>query len=284
MIAVIYSGSRYANWKLAEKGKILAEFQTEGINPYFNDIASILQLLNKNNELITYAEKIKKIYFFGAGASSAKRQQIIHSAFAQFFKYSKITVDHDLKAAALATCGDSPGIVSILGSGSNAGYYTGGTLVANNNGLGFILNDEGSANWLGRQLLKNFLTDDMPPPLKGTFIKKYNLDRKVILDKLYKQAHPVLFLASFSEFLLEYQKDEFIRKMVIRGFSLFFDNYIAPLVVSYPDALLYFTGTISAGFEGMLRETAANRNLTITAVVETPIYNVLDYCTKKNYA
>ncbi|HQS53002.1 MAG: hypothetical protein B7X75_08160, partial [Sphingobacteriales bacterium 39-40-5] len=67
MIAVVYSGSRHADWKLAEKGKTISEFKTPGINPFFNDENYITQFLNKNIHLINNAEKIKWVYFFGAG-------------------------------------------------------------------------------------------------------------------------------------------------------------------------------------------------------------------------
>jgi glucosamine kinase len=38
MIAVVYSGSHYADWRLADKDRrTIASFKTNGINPYFND-------------------------------------------------------------------------------------------------------------------------------------------------------------------------------------------------------------------------------------------------------
>ena len=86
MIAIIYSGSRYANWKLAGKINEVVDVRTNGINPFFNDEKFILQLLNKNSKLINYAEQIKKIYFFGAGASSKERKEIIKTALSKFFK------------------------------------------------------------------------------------------------------------------------------------------------------------------------------------------------------
>lgn len=282
MIAVVYSGSRYANWKLAERGKVLADFKTEGINPYLSDSASIVNLLNNTNELITYAEKIKRIYFFGAGASSPQRQEIVHSAFTEFFRFGKTVVEHDLKAAAIATCGDNPGIVGILGSGSNAAFYTGKSVKANNYGLGFILNDEGSANWLGRRLLKAYLTETMPASFRNTFQKKFTLDRKQILDKVYKQPQPVLFLASFSEFLHENRNHEYVSGLVKEGFSLYFENYIMPLAQQYPDAPLHFAGTVASGFEDQLREAAASRNLAIKSIVKAPLNRVLNYYTHKN--
>ena len=64
MIAVVYSGSRNADWKLAEKGRIVCDVKTPGINPFFNDERTITAILTKNHQLISYAEDIKRIYFF----------------------------------------------------------------------------------------------------------------------------------------------------------------------------------------------------------------------------
>ncbi len=71
MIAVVYSGSNYAEWRLADKGRTVASFKTGGINPYFNDEKYIIQQLSKNINLIHHAEEIKRIYFFGAGSFSS---------------------------------------------------------------------------------------------------------------------------------------------------------------------------------------------------------------------
>ncbi len=161
MIAVVYSGSNYADWRLADKGRTIATFKTSAINPYFNDEKHILQLLNKNINLIHHAEEIKRIYFFGAGASTNDLKLVIHNAFSQFFKFGKVTVDHDIQAAAIACCKNTPGIISICGSGSNAAWYDGRKVKPNNYGLGYILADEGSGNWLGRQLISSFMSETL---------------------------------------------------------------------------------------------------------------------------
>lgn len=282
MIAVVYSGSRYANWKLAEKGKIIAEFRTVGINPFFNDEKFISMLLNKKTELINNAEKIKRIYFFGAGASSADRKEIISNAFSSFFRYGKVVVDHDLKAAAIATCGDEAGIVGILGSGSNAAFFDGKKSRENNYGLGYVLADEGSANWLGRMLLKSYLNETMPEGFRHKFMKRYDLDRKLILDKVYKQPQPVLFLSSFADFLMENRDDGFVKQLVTDGFNNYLRTYIIPLSKHYPGNQLHFAGTVAAGFHDWLRETATLNNLAVASVIKEPIYNVLNYYSNKN--
>ncbi|MBC7758285.1 MAG: hypothetical protein H7069_05480 [Phormidesmis sp. FL-bin-119] len=277
MIAVVYSGSRFADWKLADKGKIISEFKTQGINPFFNDKTSINHLLNKTVQLINNAEKIKSVFFFGAGASSPERQQVVADAFGSFFRFSRIVVDHDLKAAALAACGDEPCVLGILGSGSNAAFFDGKKVHQNNYGLGYILGDEGSANWLGVNLLKSFLNDKMPSEFRQLFQKKFDLDRTQILDKVYRQAQPALFLSYFSDFLMEHRNDKFVRQLVIRGFDVFLKTYIVPLKVQNPDAPIHIVGTVASGFQDYLNEAAKNNDLTIGSVIKEPIYNLLKY-------
>jgi N-acetylglucosamine kinase-like BadF-type ATPase len=277
MIAVVYSGSRFADWKLADKGKIISEFKTQGINPFFNDKISINHLLNKTVQLINNAEKIKFVFFFGAGASSPERQQVVADAFGSFFRFSRIVVDHDLKAAALAACGDEPCVLGILGSGSNAAFFDGKKVHQNNYGLGYILGDEGSANWLGVNLLKSFLNDKMPSEFRQLFQKKFDLDRTQILDKVYRQAQPALFLSYFSDFLMEHRNDKFVKQLVIRGFDVFLKTYIVPLKVQNPDAPIHIVGTVASGFQDYLNEGAKNNDLTIGSVIKEPIYNLLKY-------
>ena len=282
MIAVVYSGSRYADWKLAEKGAIISDFKTQGINPFFNDESHITQLLNKNVQLINNAEKIKWVYFFGAGASSKERREIVANAFSAFFRHSRVVVEHDLKAAALAACGNEPGILGILGSGSNAAYFDGKKIRENNFGLGYVLGDEGSANWLGRRLLKSYLNAIMPEEFAEKFKKKHDLDRKQILDKVYRHPHPTLFLSSFSEFLMDNRNDIFVKRLVADGFDKFFKTYIIPLKQQNPDAPLHLVGTVAAGFQENLHQAANNNGLTIASIIKEPMYNLLKYYSNKN--
>lgn len=282
MIAVVYSGSRFADWKLSDKGEIVSDFKTSGINPFFNDEKSITQLLNKTNELVYHAEEIKRIYFYGAGAFSKSKQQTIESAFTNFFRYSKVVVEHDLAAAAIATCKDQPAIVGILGSGSNAAYFNGKKIKENNFGLGYVLGDEGSANWMGKILLRDYLIGDLPKKFQQSFNSKYGLDRKQILDKVYKQPYPALFLSSFADYLLEHSKEDYVKNLVVSGFDIYFKTYILPLTKQHTNLPLHFAGTVSAGFEDWLSEVAANHSLKIASVVREPIYNVLDYYSNKN--
>ena len=282
MIAVVYSGSNHAEWRLAEKDRVVATFKTGGINPYFDDEKRIIQLLSKNINLIHHAEEIKKIYFFGAGASSAELKAVVYNALSAFFKYGKVTVEHDIDAAAIACCKNSPGIVCICDSGSNAAWYNGKKISPNNYGLGYILADEGSGNWLGRQLIKGFMSQTLPENILKKFLLRYDLDRKTLLEKVYRQKHPALFLSSFTEFFADNVEDNYISDIIKDGFRLMVNTYLLPLHDEHPDAFLYFAGSVAASFQNHLYEAAADAKLKMATIIKEPINNLLTYYSSKN--
>jgi glucosamine kinase len=282
MIAVVYSGSNFADWRLAIKDKTVATFKTQGINPYLNDEKFILQLLNKNINLIHHAEEIKKIYFFTAGASSQARKQTVIDGLALFFKNAKIVVEHDVLGAAIATCKEKKGIVCILGSGSNAAFYDGKKIRPNNFGLGYILADEGSANWMGRMLLKSFMNETLPANITKKFTKRYDYDRKQILEKVYRNPQPATFLNSFTDFFIENKDDAYIHQTIKTGFAKFINTYVKPLLKDEPQTPVYFIGSVSSIFQDTLIETATELNVNISNIIKEPINNLLKYYSNKN--
>lgn len=282
MIAVVYSGSNYADWRLAERGRTVASFKTSGINPYFSDEKAILHLLNKNINLIHHAEAIKRIYFFGAGASSDELKSTVVNAFAAFFKFARITVQHDIEAAAIACCKNKPGIICICGSGSNAAWYDGKKVKPNNYGLGYILADEGSGNWLGKQLLKGYMSETLPADIRQKFVKKHETDRKAILDKVYRQKHPALYLSSFSDFFVENISESYVKTTVKAGFDKLIKTYIIPLAKQHPGMPVHFAGSVAANFQDYLHETAAENGISIEYILKEPINNLLNYYQSKN--
>lgn len=277
MIAVVYSGSKTAFWKIARDGKTIAECSMPGINPCFNDQKSILQFLNKKATLINHAESIKKIYVFAAGASSADRRNELAETLGMFFKYSKITVKDDLYGAAISACYNNTGIVGILGSGANCAYFDGKTPEKNNFGLGFILGDEGSANYLGKILLKSFMQAKLPADLQQKFESKYNLDRPQILERVYRKPLAQQFLSSFFDFFLENRDHKFILQLIASAFESYFKTYMLPTVKLHPGKEIHFIGIVAGNFQDQLRETARKHGLEITSITKEPIYNLLNY-------
>jgi len=277
MIAVVYSGSKSAFWKIANNGKTIAECTMPGINPCFNEPRHILYLLGKNSALINHAEQIKRIYVFAAGASTPTKQKELADTLNLFFKNSKITVNDDLYGASIAACYNETGIVGILGSGSNCAYYDGKKPEQNNYGLGFILGDEGSANYLGKTILKRYLENKLPDDLKLKLEEKYNVDRPNVLERVYKKPNVQQYLSSFLDFYIENRAHKYIVQLIDQAFESYFKIYLLPTMVEHPNQDIHFVGMVAGNFQDRLRIIAQKHDITIISITKEPIYNLLNY-------
>lgn len=277
MIAVVYSGSKNACWKIWQEGKAMIETHTASINPCFADQKQILQLLGKNITLINYAESIRKIYVFAAGASAKDKQEDLVIALSKFFVHGKVKAKDDLYGAAIAACHDKTGIVGILGSGTNCAYFNGKKPEKNNYGLGYILADEGSANYFGKMLLKHFLEDKIPDDLRTKLTAKYNLDRPTILERVYRKPQVQTYLASFLDFYLENKDHEFIQGLIVQGFDKYFNTYVLATLEKHPGEDIHFVGSVAGSFQEQLRAVASKYNLNIVSIHKEPIHNILNY-------
>ena len=277
MIAVVYSGSKSAFWKISNDGKTVAECTIPGINPRFNDHKHILYLLNKNIVLINHAESIKKMYVFAAGASSSAMQDSLGETLNVFFKNAKIKVMDDIYGASIAACYNHSGIVGILGSGANCAYYDGKKPEKNNFGLGFILGDEGSSNYLGKMLLKNYLEEKLPSELVKELEAKYNIDRPIILERIYRKPNAQNYLSSFLDFYIEHRHHKFIEQIVDQSFEKYFTTYLIPTRKNHPNEEVHFVGMVAGTFQDRLRLVAKKHDINIITITKEPIYNLLNY-------
>ena len=194
----------------------------------------------------------------------------------------RTTVEHDIDAAAIACCKNKQGIICICGSGSNAAWYDGRKVIPNNYGLGFVLADEGSGNWLGRQLLKAYMNETLPTNVKKKFEHRYDPDRRSLLEKVYRQKQPAVFLSSFADFYADNKDDNYLKNVIITGFSKLIHTYLLPLQKQHPGATVNFTGTVAADFQEYLLEALSGTNLMVGNIIKEPINNLLTYYSNKN--
>jgi len=281
VFVVVFSGSRYADWRIADRQRVLHGFRTSGINSYIQDERYILQLLNKSSHLINHAERIRKVYFFGAGVSSPERKEKIERIFGLFFRNARVWANHDMLASAISTFGNEKGIIGIIGSGSNAAYYNGKKVVENNYGLGYILADEGSTNWQGRQILKDFLTETMPSGIREKLLQKHSLDRKLVLDRVYYHPNPNLFLTGLADFVNENRDDAYIAHHIRKGLDLYIRTYLVPLSEQHPGSSFNLTGSVADLYADLLRELGEAHGLHIGTIIREPVQNLVKYYMRK---
>jgi glucosamine kinase len=272
MILIADSGSTKTDWRLIDANQEIHQYITQGINPYFQnqqEITGILQHELLSQLRIGMTSHISEIHFYGAGCGSVQRKKQMASALSSLFSSAHIDIQTDLLGAAHALCGSEPGIVAILGTGSNTCYYDGTSIVENHASLGFILGDEGSGAHIGKTFLKTYLNKEMPEPIAERFYARFQLDRDQILESVYQQPMPNRFLASFTKFILQNLKEQFLMDMVASCFHEMFERHI--LKYEHVSLKLNCVGSVAYYFSNVLRAVAVNKGVTIGKILETPI-------------
>lgn len=273
MILIADSGSTKTDWRLIDEQNKIHQYATQGFNPYFQtteEIAEIIkaELLPKLESEISNPKF--QIFFYGAGCGADSKKEIIRNALFENFPIATIEVNTDLLGAARALCGSKPGIAAILGTGSNTCYYDGATIIENRASLGFILGDEGSGANIGKTFIQAYLNKEIPADLSARFFERFKYTTDDILDAVYKKPMPNRFLASFSKFIYQNLKEQYIIDLVANCFEDFFDKHICKYE-KYKEIKLSCVGSVAFYYSNILRAVALNKGVNIDIIIETPI-------------
>lgn len=276
MIIIAESGSTKTNW-LTQDNQL---YETIGFNPMFVSSDFVYHELLKSDALHAVRQQFTKVFFFGAGCSSSERNKTISDALQQFFnKAEVITVDHDLKAAAVATYNGKPGIACILGTGSNSCLYDGQEMTEVVPALGYVLGDEGGGAYFGKKLLALFCYHLLPPATEALMKDKYGLSKEKIFDMVYKQPNANRTMAAYTQVLSESPDKEFISGLVKEGFREFF-KYHVQCYNNYTQYPVHFVGSIAFVFRQELEEVAQEKGCTLGIVDRNPVYRLLQWHVK----
>ena len=216
MILIVDSGSTKTDWiAINDKGEILFQTQTLGLNPQVLTEYIIEERIVNNYDLYQNRNSVTKLFFYGAGCGTEPPRVMIKGVFQEIFKSAEVLVKEDTFAAVYATAEiNKESIVCILGTGSNCSYFDGVNVVQKITSLGYILMDDGSGNYFGRQLLRDYYFNRIPEITAKKFEKNFDLDAETIKDHLYKRPNPNTYLAKFARFLIENKENNYAQKVI----------------------------------------------------------------------
>ncbi len=261
MLLIADSGSSKTEWICAAPNGAVQHFFTGGFNPYFFSGQEEL-LLSLSGQLLQLdnfpsAERFDKVVFYGSGCGTPQRCEMVKQALQGYFRAAQIEVYSDMEAAARGLCGHIPGIVAILGTGSNSCVYDGQKITAARPSLGYVLGDEGSGAVIGRRLVTAFLYGEMPSGLATAFESAYKVDRATVLEAVYRGLYPNRYLAAFAPFAAKHLEDPFCRELIYTEFDSFFTRHIAHYPFS--DRPVHSVGSIAYHFAPPWRQVLQDR-------------------------
>lgn len=279
MILIAESGSTKTQWCIIDTDRLEDLVNTPGVNPFnltSNEIEGIIRPISVGINIY----ELDKIYFFGAGCSTSKNKEKIKTALFNIFGCNNIEVDTDLKAACLALAGDQPGLIGLMGTGSNSCVWDGKEIVHHVPSLGYVLGDEGGGVSIGKQLVADYLKEQMPSHLRKKFDAKYDVTVEFVLERVYQMQMPNRYLAGYAPFAEENIEDEYCRLIVFNQFK----NYIERNILLYPEATDYklsFCGSIAYSHRDILEEICKCHRLKIDKIVKEPINDLSIYFKRK---
>ena len=282
MILIADSGSTKTDWRLVDETKI-TQFRTAGLNPYHLSGEEIATIVHDGFKDEAHVNKVKDVFFYGAGCANKEKSNVVAEALRHTFVNTTIHVENDLLAAAHALCGREPGIVAILGTGSNSCLYDGSKITAQVPSLGYLLGDEGSGVHIGKKFLQCFLYNELPADLIKAISEKHPITLDEVLDNIYKKPQANKYISSFSTIIHKHINHPFLIKLVYDCFEEFFSHHVSkyynPAVETqnFASLQLHAVGSIAYFYSHIFKAVAADKGISVGRILQTPIAGLTLY-------
>ncbi|MFT6209519.1 MAG: N-acetylglucosamine kinase-like BadF-type ATPase [Bacteroidia bacterium] len=276
MVLIADSGSTKCDWILLDGKSLVTELSTIGFNPFYHNIDSIVDTMRREEVFASNPDKVTEVHFYGSGCSSPERNNTIESALNSVFTNAKIYVGHDVLGAAIAACQGKSGIACILGTGSNSCYFDGKRTSEVFPSLGYILGDEGSGAWFGKQLLTDYLyNESMPAALKAELLSK-GFEKGSILENVYMKPHANVYLASFMKIIANNRQTEYVHHLIGSGMKTFLERHVC-CFDNYKEVPTSFVGSVAFYFQDILKIECEKLGIQFSNVLQKPIDGLLLY-------
>jgi N-acetylglucosamine kinase-like BadF-type ATPase len=278
MILVVDSGSTKTDWIAVDiSGDTLFATQTLGLNPQVLSSAILKERIINNFDLYQNREQVTHLYFYGAGCGVDSPQQRIKKVFDEIFVHAEIIIKEDTYAAVYATVQpEEEAIVCILGTGSNCTYYDGSNIEQRVTSLGYILMDEASGNFFGKQLIRSYYFNTMPKQLALEFEKEYDLSPDAVKENIYRRENPNTYLATFSRFLIKHKDIPLFQDIIAKGLKRFINHQILQFN-NAKEVPIHFIGSISHFLKDEIETALKRKGLTMGRIVQRPIDELVKY-------
>jgi N-acetylglucosamine kinase-like BadF-type ATPase len=241
-------------------------YKTAGINATYATKATIFSvfqdLIAKNSIEVN---KVENIRYYGAGCFNSNHAEKVKEALTELFPNASIIVLSDLYAACHALCGNKKGFVGILGTGAASCFYDGEQITDKAPSLGYLLGDEGSGTYIGKQFVTEYLKDKISREIAQDFEKTFTISKQTVLEKVYQDPKPQVFFASIPVFLQKHIENVQIKTWVENSFQEFFNHQTEYYKVFAEP--WFFCGSIAYYFQDILIETARKNNLEIADII-----------------
>ncbi|RPE00776.1 N-acetylglucosamine kinase [Aureibaculum marinum] len=283
MTIITDSGSTKCDWiTIDDNGiQLFEKVRTKGLNPAILTPGELMGRIQESDKLMEHKKEVDHIYFYGAGCGTEEPSMALKRVLEKIFPNAEVTVAEDTLAAIYSAIDNNePAVVCILGTGSNCTYYDGEKIDQRVKSLGYILMDDASGNYFGKQLIRDYFFKHMPENLRVSMAERYNMDEDFIKYNLYKQPNPNAYLANFAEFLFLNKDNSYCTDLIKKGVRIFAENMIMQFKEELKTVPVHFAGSIAYYGQEQIKEVAKEMGFRVGNFVRRPIEGLVHYHAK----
>ena len=274
-IILVESGATKSDWRLlSPEGTEIKRFVRPGTNVSTMRLEEVQAILRETFSAEGLGEA-SGFYFYTAGVVTEEIAAALEQTVRAESAVSDIDIRNDVMGAARGVCGRDPGIVAILGTGSNTCFYDGKSLSQKVYSGGYVIGDEGSAASLGKLFLADFIKGLVPEEVAGAFSRSFDASYAGIVAGVYRSASPSKYLGSLAPFLLNLYAHPWVKALVDRNFQ----SFIQRSLLRY-DVSAYQLGIVG-GFGWACRDIFAplceQAGIRVSRFIKAPIDGLCDY-------
>jgi len=285
------SGSTKTHWALVEElpglPKMVRMAQTQGLNPLYvtpeEITAALRQVLAEMGGSDARPDELR---FYGSGCSGERVAVVERALRTALIPMTRVVVESDLMGAALAlkTKGQQasadPFIACIMGTGSIAALFDpSANVLRPMPALGYILGDEGSGAWFGRQILGDYLKGQLPERIRQTFEDEYGIiSAESAISHVYQMPYPNRYLATFAAFLGRHLETSYAQELAYRGIEAFWRRNVMRIagIQDGEDVVdVRLVGSLAWELRSIIRRVAESHGYVVTQVIKDPIEGLI---------
>lgn len=224
MTIIVESGATKSDWRKTDAGGNTVSRQIlPGMNVSTVSMDRIKEILS-DGLAASKASEGDSLYLYTAGVVTEQIRRELTDFTLSKVRLRDMDIQNDLVGAARGVLGHNPGIVAIMGTGSNTCFYDGESVSQKVLSGGFIIGDDGSGAALGRLFLSDFIKNLIPDEVAADFASKFDASYAAIVENLYRGPAPSGYLGSLAPFILSHYGNPHIKKLVDENFRRFIDR------------------------------------------------------------
>ncbi|WP_430404162.1 hypothetical protein [Fluviicola sp.] len=180
-----------------------------------------------------------------------------------------------MAASAYACYNGKPEIACILGTGSNSCYYDGGKIIEEVPALSYVLGDEGSGCYMGKQLLSDYLYKRLPDTISRD-LEAQQVTKEVIFENVYQKPDANVYIASFMKTLIHYKNLSYTQRLIESAFQDFIDIHVK-CFANYREVEVNFVGSVASLLQDELHEVCEKNGVQIGKIIRRPLEHLVHY-------